>query len=383
MDYYKRYTEAYHNTYLIKREYLEHAVFVETSAMNEQLGNSFISNEDFDRFILPFWQKYNETPDKCYFEFYGSRDSVIDPLFIPKNIYVTKLLPYLNNLTFLYAYDDKCTNPERFPMVKQAKTIIRCMSGLFYDDRMNMISRDKAISLCLAHNNKLVCKPSIYTSFGNGILVIDPACFDYEKMSDTFLTLGANFIVQDRIRQHPALEKLNPSTVNTIRVNSLLSSDGVYIPYTTIRVGGKNEAIVGEGNDGWICEINSDNTLHSKSIPCIKVNKENDYTGLKWQKCPFSENNGERYVVPSMDKVRDIIQKLHPLIPHFRWAGWDFTVDDEGDPVLIEVNLMPGDMTAQFAACKPMFGKMTEAILDDYYIHRTLEKNQRQERLFE
>ena len=57
--------------------------------------------------------------------------------------------------------------------------------------------------------------------------------------------------------------------------------------------------------------------------------------------------------------------------------GWDFTVDREGNPVLIELDVIPG-LRFQMTLGRPIFGEMTEWILDDFFLYRTLEKNQEQ-----
>ena len=163
----------------------------------------------------------------------------------------------------------------------------------------------------------------------------------------------------------------------------MLTCNGVYIPYATIRVGGVNEEIVGQGTNGWTSEINSDNTIGNWQIACIHPETGDIPIDYKWVECPFGNKTSERFVIPSMDKVRDVVNKLHPLLPHFRWIGWDFTIDSEDEPVLIEMNLLPGHVNTQFTTCTPMFGDKTQNILDDYYIYRTLEGNHRQDRLFD
>ena len=51
-------------------------------------------------------------------------------------------------------------------------------------------------------------------------------------------------------------------------------------------------------------------------------------------------------------------------------------MDEDGDPLLIEINTCPGD-SAQRVCGRPLFGELTDRVLEDYFFHRTLEKNQR------
>ena len=82
------------------------------------------------------------------------------------------------------------------------------------------------------------------------------------------------------------------------------------------------------------------------------------------------------YKIPAMDKIYRQVEMLHLRLAHFKWVGWDWTVDEEGEPVFIEFNVSPA--IGQVNICKPAFGEMTDWILEDYFIHRTWEKNQKQ-----
>jgi Tubulin-tyrosine ligase family. len=86
---------------------------------------------------------------------------------------------------------------------------------------------------------------------------------------------------------------------------------------------------------------------------------------------------GPGYKLPCIEQIINKAKRLHLKLPHFKIIGWDFTIDESGEPVLIEYNTSPGIMV-QMTNCRPFFGDLTDRILDDYFIHRTLEKNQLQ-----
>jgi D-alanine-D-alanine ligase-like ATP-grasp enzyme len=74
--------------------------------------------------------------------------------------------------------------------------------------------------------------------------------------------------------------------------------------------------------------------------------------------------------VPSYDRVVATIEKIHGRMPYFGIVGWDIAVDKDGDPVLIEFNLRPGQN--QIGCKAPTFGDMTEEVLDEVFIKKTL-----------
>ena len=78
-----------------------------------------------------------------------------------------------------------------------------------------------------------------------------------------------------------------------------------------------------------------------------------------------------------------MVKKMHQRLPHFRWIGWDFMVDEAGKAVFIEANFAPGYYESQTACCTPIFGDMTERVIDDFFRGRSLEKNHRQDILIQ
>ena len=63
----------------------------------------------------------------------------------------------------------------------------------------------------------------------------------------------------------------------------------------------------------------------------------------------------------------ETIKKLHPFIPHFRMVSWDFSVNEDGMPILIEANLMYGELEFHQLCNGPIFGDDTEEILKEVF----------------
>ena len=70
--------------------------------------------------------------------------------------------------------------------------------------------------------------------------------------------------------------------------------------------------------------------------------------------------------ITNFHKCIDLVKQLAPrLFGMSRLAAWDITLDEYGEPLLIEVNLHWGGVVQKAAG--PMFGERTEDVLD--YIH--------------
>ena len=320
-----------------------------------------IRDAEYLETVLPYWQQFGRQPKKFWFELAGSRDHKMDPRFIPSDLYYIELLPYMNNLPFRWALEDKSYLDMRFSDVKQAPTVCRKIAGEYYDDKMELIGEDDAVGLCMKRVGDLFIKPSIYSGFGKGVQRFDPAQCTDERIREYFAATGENFIVQEKIIQHESLEKVSPNSVCTIRVLSLFIDGTVYIPQVYLRLGAKTSSHVVVGEE-FNAEILPDGHLYPKAC------HDEGYWIDAYEEGLYDETT----VIPGIDRILEEVRRIHPRIGHFKWIGWDFTLDEHGDPLLIELNSTPGDH-AQRVTGRPLFGEMTDWLLEDYFRNRSME----------
>lgn len=70
------------------------------------------------------------------------------------------------------------------------------------------------------------------------------------------------------------------------------------------------------------------------------------------------------YKINRFPEVLKSALKMHAMIPELGAASWDFTIDEEGMPTLIEVNLLNGGFwIIQCAHSKAPFGEFQPEIL--------------------
>ena len=328
--------------------------------------------EEYRAKVLPYWKRFGRRPDMYWFELAGSREQKMDPRYIPSDLYYIELLPYMNNMQFRFALEDKNYLDMRFSDVKQAPAVCRRIAGEYYDEKMKLIQPEDAVKLCMEREGELFIKPALYTGFGRGIQSFVPAEYraDHgderagEMIRELFRETGANCIVQEKIRQHKVLSELSPDSVCTIRVLSLFIEGKVYVPnvYLRVSIPGSSHVVVGSE---YNAQILPDGSISHKI--CLDEGGwfDNHKEGI------FPEST----VIPGLDRVIEQAKKLHPRGSHLKWIGWDFTLDEDGDPLLIEFNTSPGDNAHRVCAC-PLFGRMTDWLLEDYFWHRSMEDNQ-------
>ena len=67
-----------------KNAYMKKALREDNLFHYESLTRDFhIDDDQYKNELLPFWKQYGMEPEKFWFEMAGSRDQVINPLFIP------------------------------------------------------------------------------------------------------------------------------------------------------------------------------------------------------------------------------------------------------------------------------------------------------------
>ena len=367
--------QEYYNAIDIAREkkklYLTDALEREEKAHLQSIGLEGWAEQErretYQEEVLPFWEKFGISPKQFWFELYGSRDHRMDPRFMPADLYFNEVLPYMNDGLQRPGLANKGYLEYLFGDVKQPRTIALRNGGIYCDEKRNIIDEERAIALCLEQSGRIFLKRTIEARGGDGIFVITPSESDSDDIRKIFDEAGANFIVQEEILQHPVLSKLNPSSVSTIRVLSLLMDDGVYIESAALRVSAPELPYVKIYAGGFSTEILEDGRLHPK----VYMD-----TGAWHEK-----GNGifdHSFKVPSMKRIYEEVRRIHPRMAQFKCIGWDFAVDQEGSPVMIEFNVFPSLGCTQMTRCKPVFNERTDWILEDCFQRRRWEKNHRQ-----
>ena len=139
-----------------------------------------------------------------------------------------------------------------------------------------------------------------------------------EDQFKSFLKGLNNFILTEYVKMHPDIEKLNPDSVNTIRV-TVINEHGndPIIPFAFLRIGTKNSGVTDNvGSGGMVCKIN--------------VETGQFYDGEMIQdhvfvKAPVHPDTKEKMegVIPNWELVKSgIIQVCH-YIPELEWLGFD------------------------------------------------------------
>lgn len=325
----------------------------------KRMNGGFNCDKEYKQIVIPYWSKYDFKPDKIWYEIFSERDGIVDPRYIPDDLWHGRIVPYFSNTQFRRFGEDKCMHYKFFDDIKRPKTIIKNMAGVYYNNNMEVIDKNDAIDLVLNFENEFLVKPSIDSGEGRLIRFFDRGSSNRENIIEAINELKSNFIFQESVHQHEKLRILNPTSLNTVRVVTLFFEGEVYVLSSILRIGGKGSKVDNIGAGGYAIHINDDGHLDSRG-----VNRKAQWVTEGHDNIKFSS-----VYVPSYERIIQTIKNEHPKHPHFKIIGWDFSVDEQGNPVFIEFNCFPGQNQI---TCGPSFGDLTDKVLEEVFVNKTL-----------
>jgi hypothetical protein len=198
---------------------------------------------------------------------------------------------------------------------------------------------------------KLIIKP-LYGEMGRDIVLAEPADGIRIMSSQGLIPLDRfilkeKAIVQDVLSQEPRMAAFSPSSVNTLRVVTMLTpQDQAIILNASFRTGVGN-AIVDNFSAGGV----------SAGIDCAKgvlMEFAYDRESNRYAVHPTSGIVFKDHPIPEWDRVRDWACAVQKAFPFYRLIGLDIALDKNGDPVLIEANGAP-DLAGLEQKAGPLF----------------------------
>ena len=178
-------------------------------------------------------------------------------------------------------------------------------------------------------------------------------------------------IGQEVVIQHDGMAVFSASSVNTIRIVTMLTPRGDFIIVNAALRTGVGRAFVDNWSAGGV----------AAGIDCVSGRlkkyaydkKSNRYTAH-----PTSGAVFENYPVPGWERIRVTAATIQKAFLSYRMLGLDLALDQDGEPVLIEINHGP-DLTFIEQTGGPLF-KM-EPVLRAFGEYDLL-VNKRQRRLY-
>ena len=310
--------------------------------------------------IREFWKPYlkgfiaKKSFDMRWFDVYNRTNVFGDRLewYIPEGYYYAIVDRFFNEPLRCKYMDDKNLYDFYFHDVNQPKTVCRKENGCFLSGGYAVISKKEAVAACI-EAEEIILKPSVSACVGRGIKKwVDGK----DPISDLEAILDAreSFVVQKLIHQHESLAQFNDTCVDTIRLITLAyGGRSAEVVSAVLVMGGKGAFTNHFHGGGLICGINPDGTLRPYAFDGMLNQYAEHPNGPVFGECK----------ILNFHKCVDLVTTLAPrLFGTSRFTAWDVTLDESGEPLLIEANFEYGSVMQ--TAAGPVFGGRTKEILD-------------------
>jgi hypothetical protein len=143
--------------------------------------------------------------------------------------------------------------------------------------------------------------------------------------------LRGKHLIQERVRQHPEMSRLHPSSINTIRLITF-NNGGVVEPFSAaLRMGTKGRTV-----DNWT----AGGILVGVDLSSGRVRGKGFYKpgyGGEVRVHPQTEVVFEGFQIPRFAEAVALAKELHGYLPGIHSIGWDLAIGEEG-PTIIEAN---------------------------------------------
>ena len=291
--------------------------------------------------------------DSKWFEIYNAveTDKSLLKYYIPDDFFYCYVDPFFNNPRATDFIDDKNLYDLLFTGVRQPHTVVRKMNGLLLDSSYRILSIGEAVQLCKQLGNVII-KKSCFSSGGKGV------SFWTESESTNVLIeflKEDDVIIQEIIEQHEDVAKIHPSSVNTIRIMTLLYNNKVSILSSVFRMGCNNSKVDNASSGGIVAGILEDGRLKNYAYNTKAVRFDSHPQGMLFQDV----------IIPNFKECIEMVTKIAPRFSSFsKLISWDLAIGKDGSPILIEANLSFGEIDFHQLNNGPIFGSMTEDIIN-------------------
>ena len=297
--------------------------------------------------------------NNTWFKYYNSiqreTNTGFDARYIPLDIEYCYIDDWFNNTNTALAIDDKNMYDMYFHDVNRPKTVGRIINHQYFDEHYKAISIQTLVDCCQSVK-QVILKPSVNSSAGHGIVFWNVN--DGVDVLEKLLVERNNIIIQTIIRQHEDINKIYPNSVNSIRIVTCHFNGETKVLSAVIRMGKDGNRLDNASQGGLFCGINEDGSLKKYAYSKYGVACTTHPQGAVFSQCK----------IPNYEKCKRLVLDLsNRFLRISKLISWDLAIGEDGEPMVIEVNLCYGGTDIHQIANGPLFGDNTDEVLNNVF----------------
>lgn len=150
-----------------------------------------------------------------------------------------------------------------------------------------------------------------------------------DNINATWSMIDESYVVEPKLVNCDSLKNINPKSLNTIKVTTLIKGDGEPEIQTALFRCGNNTCVDNVHSGGMCALVNIDTgIIETEAI---------DNHFMKYTYHPISGEKIQGLEIPFWNEVKQLSLEAAIITPQIRYASWDIAVLKDG-PVMIEGN---------------------------------------------
>jgi len=154
------------------------------------------------------------------------------------------------------------------------------------------------------------------------------------------LSRGGDWLVEERLAQHPVTAALNPTSVNTVRIWVCRHNGGMRVLLAYLRIGRRGMHVDNASSGGIVAPIELE-------LGVLDAARDATAERCVYDRHPDTHAPIRGVRLPCWDEVVDLAVRVLGAFPALRFAGMDIAIGEKG-PVVIEMNVSPDREGAAF-----------------------------------
>lgn len=286
-----------------------------------------------------------DSADSTSHEFYKGCGMPFDAKYVPNDYY--DFAEHVLNLRWSsFFLQHKCNLKYIIPERNRPKTILEKIDGHYVFGDNTEISLEEARNI-LKSKETFICKVALGSGGGRGVTKV---CWAIETESENRLQellKPEDLVFQEVVSQSNFMANFNPDSVNTFRLVTLNINEKCTVLSSFVRMGAKGSfvdnlctgggALVGVTQNGYLCDFG----IRKDYSKCYEAPTGLSFKGMQ---------------VPNWNYIKEKVIGFHQHIPYANLIGWDITIDKDGEPIVIEINLDSVEIEAHQIFNGPFFG---------------------------
>ena len=279
-----------------------------------------------------------------------TRERMMSEYLIPYDSFQAKI-NYLNNHNPNFMYTSRVITADKFYFnvflekfgipTPPVYCFIKDKKVLYVDAQFEIDTQQDTIQQLkqlFSRDMDAFCKPSS-GQLGNGIFALkiqnskiyaDGKLIDIDKLIE--ILLSANYLVQKRIYQHSIMNKLCDSTINSIRMQTVMTKDGVVVPFGAgLRIGRKGSSVDNWAKGGVFVGIDMEKGK------LMEMGFLKPQYGASTKEHPDTHFVFKGFEIPYYKEAEQMAKELHKRLYRCHSVGWDIAITEDG-PMFIEGN---------------------------------------------